>query len=154
MKLNLGSGNKKIEGDNWVNIDIDPTVMPDIVTDIANDGLAFCEDNSVDEVRCYDFLEHIPLGQTVFVIEEIYRVLKMNGVFKHHTPSTDGRGAFQDPTHLSFWNINSWFYFCPETVGGRKVCDTKARFKVDMLQDYYSDKPNNVIHTEGIMRKY
>ena len=30
-------------------------------------------------------------------------------------PSTDGQGTFQDPTHVSFWNSNSiWFYTRPE----------------------------------------
>jgi len=27
------------------------------------------------------------------------------------TPSTDGRGAFQDPTHCSWWNENSFWYY-------------------------------------------
>ena len=31
-------------------------------------------------------------------------------------PSTDGRGAFQDPTHVSFWNENSFTYY---TEAGR-----------------------------------
>lgn len=150
MKLNLGCGDKKLIG--YVNVDINPDVNPDVLFDIANDGLSWVDDESVDEVRAYDFLEHIPLGRTIFVIEEIYRVLKVGGKFEHHTPSTDGRGAFQDPTHLSFWNINSWYYFCPDTVGGRKICNTFARFKVVSLKDYLSDI--NVIHTHGIMRKY
>ena len=27
------------------------------------------------------------------------------------TPSTDGRGAYQDPTHVAFYNENSFWYY-------------------------------------------
>ena len=87
--------------------------------------------------------------EKVFVIEEIYRVLKSGGRFEHLTPSTDGRGAFQDPYHLSFWNINSWHYYtldhCREQYG------TKAKFKIRYLEDVVTDKPGRVIHTYGLM---
>jgi hypothetical protein len=49
-------------------------------------------------------------------------------------PSTDGRGAFQDPTHVSFWNANTFAYFSrqgaktgyPSIVGSFEVtlCNT------------------------------
>ena len=26
-------------------------------------------------------------------------------------PITHGRGAFMDPTHVSYWNENSWWYY-------------------------------------------
>ena len=101
IKLNLGSGYRPSEG--FVNIDVNPDCEPDIVCDITY-GLPY-KDNEVDAIKAVDFLEHIPIGKTIFVIEEIWRVLKPGGIFEHVTPSTDGRGAFQDPTHLSFWNI-------------------------------------------------
>jgi hypothetical protein len=30
------------------------------------------------------------------------------------TPSTDGRGAFQDPSHVSYWNQNAFWYWTRE----------------------------------------
>ena len=123
LKLNLGCGYRKIEG--YVNIDNRPDVSPDIIVDVA-EGLPY-DDSSVDEVMAADFLEHIPIGKTVGVIEEIYRVLKPNGKFVHMTPSTDGRGAFQDPTHVSFWNINSWLYYMDDLY--RDLYSVKAKFK-------------------------
>ena len=147
IKLNLGCGLEKLEG--YINIDNDPSVEPDVLYDIANDGLELWLDDSIDEIRAYDFLEHIPLGRTIFVLDEIWRVLKHDGKFEHYTPSTDGRGAFQDPTHLSFWNINSWYYYCPEMVGGKRFYNIKARFKIERLTDHKTDK--HVIHTHGIM---
>ena len=71
MKLNLGAGYTKLEG--YINIDIRESVSPDMVADLSKE-FPF-ESNSVDEVRAFDFLEHIPLGKTIDVIEEIFRVL-------------------------------------------------------------------------------
>lgn len=146
IKLNLGCGLKKIEG--YDNIDNNKIVTPDTVLDIVSEGLWLWADNSVDEVRAFDFLEHVPIGKTIFVIEEIYRVLKPDGIFEHFTPSTDGRGAFQDPTHVSFWNVNSWFYY---TDPNWNIYDIKALFGIIRLEDKVTDADNNVIHTYGIM---
>ena len=144
MKLNIGCGHRKIDG--YVNIDNRESVKPDIVADLSG-GFPFKSD-SIDEVRAHDFLEHIPLGKTIGVIEEIFRVLKPDGFFDHSTPSTDGRGAFQDPTHLSFWNINSWIYFCNPAWN---IYDMKARFGVIKLEDKVTDESLNIIHTHGLM---
>lgn len=109
IRLNLGSGFRPLEG--YINIDSRPEVEPDMVLDIAAEGLSTYGDSTVDEVRAYDFLEHVSPDKVVFVLSEIHRVLKPEGILDSLTPSTDGRGAFQDPTHRSFWNINSWLYF-------------------------------------------
>ena len=144
MKLNLGSSYINLDG--YINIDIRESVSPDMVADLSKE-FPF-ESNSVDEVRAFDFLEHIPLGKTIGVIEEIYRVLKPNGFFEHHTPSTDGRGAFQDPTHVSFWNIASWLYYCNPIWN---FYDINARFGVVLLEDRVTRKDLNIIHTYGLM---
>ena len=145
MKINLGCGMDKQEG--YINIDNRPEMEPDIIADILD--MPF-ENDSVDEVRAFDVLEHIAIGSTIPAINEIFRVLKHDGIFQHHTPSTDGRGAFQDPTHVSFWNANSWFYFTDNKM--RKLCGITAKFVKDLLCDQITDKKNEVIHTYGIMR--
>ncbi len=144
MKINLGSGHRKIE--NYVNVDIRESAKPDVVADLS-EGFPFKSD-SIDEVRAFEFLEHIPLGKTIGVIEEVFRVLKPNGFFEHFTPSTDGRGAFQDPTHLSFWNFNSWFYY---TKPAWNLYDIKALFGIIRLEDEVTNADNKVIHTYGLM---
>ena len=147
MKLNLGSGNRKKEG--YVNIDIDETSGPDLVLDILT-GLPY-EDETVDKVIAFDFLEHIPIGRTIYVINEIWRVLKLGGIFEHFTPSTDGRGAYQDPTHVSFWNINSWLYYCEGVWAG--MYGIESRFKTKNLQDIITSDAYNIIHTHGVFEK-
>lgn len=139
-RLNLGCGYRKKKG--FINIDNRPVVHPDLCCDVT-EGLPF-DDNSVDEVTAQDFLEHIPIGKTVALIEEIYRVLKPGGTFLSLTPSTDGRGAFQDPTHVSFWNKNSWLYYMDDAY--RDLYGTKAKFE-GIVQDVNTDPTNNVIHT-------
>jgi hypothetical protein len=66
-------------------------------------------DGSVGVIRAMDVFEH--LRDTVHVIREVYRVLAPGGYAFIQVPSTDGRGAFQDPTHVSFWNQNSFLYW-------------------------------------------
>lgn len=126
VNLNLGSGQARLEG--FINIDMNPDMNPDICCDVI-EGLPF-EDSSVDFVRAYDFLEHIPLGKTVKVVEEIYRVLKPGGIFDSHTPDAEhGQGAFQDPFHLSFWVKNTWLYFSNDLF--RSLYCIKAKFRID-----------------------
>lgn len=143
MKLNLGCNRRKLDG--YINVDIMQEVNPDLVCDVSK-GLPF-PDSSVDEVRAFDFLEHIALGKTIFVVEEIWRVLKPGGVFEHFTPSTDGRGAFQDPTHVSFWNINSWLYYSHDAY--RNLYGIKAKFDIVHCEDVSTGA--HIIHTHGVM---
>jgi len=51
------------------------------------------------------------MADSVALMNEIWRVLVDGGWLLSVTPSTDGRGAFQDPTHCSWWNENSFLYY-------------------------------------------
>ncbi len=146
IRLNLGSGYTKIDG--YANIDNRKEVNPDLLCDVL-EGLPY-DDSSVDEVRAFDFLEHIPLGKQVDVITEIWRVLKPGGLFDSFTPSTDGRGAFQDPTHVSFWNRNSWLYYSDPQY--RNLYGIKADFEIENIEDTEPDPAWMIIHTHVIAR--
>lgn len=67
------------------------------------------EDSSVGVIRAADIFEH--LRDPIHTMSEAYRVLAPGGWIFAQVPSTDGRGAWQDPTHKSFWNANSWAYY-------------------------------------------
>ena len=146
ISLNLGCGYNYQEG--YINIDNRAEVKPDLVCDVI-EGLPY-EDNSVDEVRAYDFLEHIPLGKTIQVITEIWRVLKPGGKFESLTPSSDGRGAFMDPTHVSFWNCHSWLYYSDPQY--RNLYNIKANFHIETLKDFEVVPGMGIIHTLVIAR--
>ena len=148
VKLNLGCGKRQRKS--YVNIDINPDCNPDLEWDLFQ-GIPY-DDNEVDKVVAIDFLEHVPIGVTIFMIEEIHRVLKPGGIFEHFTPSTDGRGAFQDPTHQSFWNINSWYYY----KAGNEMNEEygiKAKFEILKLEDIVTSDACHIIHTFGKMKK-
>lgn len=144
-KLNLGCGYRKIEG--FVNIDNRAEVEPDLVCDVI-DGLPF-DDDSIDMVLAQDFLEHVPIGKTVQVIEEIYRVLKHGGTLESLTPSTDGRGAFQDFTHVSWWNRNSWLYFMIDEY--RDLYGIEAKFE-GQIRDIVTNDALHIIHTHAALK--
>jgi SAM-dependent methyltransferase len=78
------------------------------------------ENNYFDSISAYDFIEHIPRliyidGKIVFpfieLMNEIYRVLKPNGVFYSLTPVYPKESVFVDPTHVNFVTKNTYKYF-------------------------------------------
>jgi glycosyltransferase involved in cell wall biosynthesis len=79
----------------------------DIICDL-NDGIPL-PDNSVGVLRASHLIEH--LYDKNKIMKEIHRVLADGGWAFIEVPSTDGRGAFQDPTHVSYWNENSFWYY-------------------------------------------
>ena len=66
-------------------------------------------DNSVGVIWASHILEH--LHDKHKILSEIHRVLADGGWAFIQVPSTDGRGAFQDPTHVSYWNENCFWYY-------------------------------------------
>jgi len=62
----------------------------------------------VGVIRAVDFLEH---NDALKMMTDIWRALAPGGMLLSMTPSTDGRGAFCDPTHISFWNELSFRYY-------------------------------------------
>ena len=67
------------------------------------------EDNSVGVLNASHIIEH--LKDPIKTMREIHRVLAHGGWAMIEVPSTDGRGAWQDPTHVSFWNEHSFWYY-------------------------------------------
>lgn len=95
----------------------------DIISDL-NQTWPF-EDSSVGVIRSFDVFEH--LKDSIHTMKEAQRVLAPGGYLICQMPSTDGRGAFQDPTHVSFWNENSFLYYTKEFWA--KYIDTPVRFQ-------------------------
>jgi glycosyltransferase involved in cell wall biosynthesis len=102
LKIDLCGGFSKPAG--YLSLD---KFNGDIIADLEN-GIPL-GDNTCGVVRAHDALEHIKSSQKL--MNEIHRVLAPGGILLSMTPSTDGRGAFQDPTHVSFWNENSFWYY-------------------------------------------
>lgn len=112
------------------------------------------ETDSVGVIRAFDAIEH--LKDPVHLMNEAHRVLAPGGFFLIQVPSTTGpiirtpamdggefhwvasagRGAFQDPTHVSFWNENSFWYYTKKSHA-RYLPNLTARFQVLKLRTFY-----------------
>ena len=91
-------------------------------------------DSSVGVIRAADFLEHV--ADKVALINELYRLLAPGGLLLSHTPSSDGRGAFQDPTHVAFYNENSFWYYTQANYR-KYVPEIRARFQASRVVTHY-----------------
>jgi O-antigen biosynthesis protein len=118
----------------------------DVISDL--NGRWPFEDGTVGCVRAFDVFEH--LKDSIHTMKELYRILAPGGYAIIQVPSTDGRGAFQDPTHVSFWNQNSFLYYTHQHWN--KYIDCPVRFQAIRL--YTSEKdPYGVCWTVAHLTK-
>jgi glycosyltransferase involved in cell wall biosynthesis len=101
----------------------------DIVGDLNDKWLL--EDNSVGLLRAHDVIEH--LKDPIHTMNEAWRVLVHGGVLDILVPSTDGQGAWCDPTHVSFWNLRSFRYYTESFMRRYLEPECVARFQVVKL---------------------
>ena len=125
IKLNLGSAVAVLKG--FINVDIVPA--PDVeVADLTKPWP--WQDSSIDYVRASHVIEHLP--DKILTMNELWRVLKHGARADITVPTTDGPGAWQDPTHVSFWNRNSFLYYeagSPYQILGALQYKIKAQFR-------------------------
>jgi hypothetical protein len=95
MKLNIGSGYKRIEG--FKNVDHDPLTNADYSFNLEDGRWPF-EDSSIEEIRAFHILEHIGEG-FLHVMSEIYRISKNGAIIDIAVPHHRHENYFGDPTH-------------------------------------------------------
>ena len=83
MRLNLGGGNSHI--DDFINVDLYDEEA-DVRADICELPYA---DNSVEEIVCYQVIEHVPYNKSQQMFDEMYRVLQPGGTAIIETPDID-----------------------------------------------------------------
>ncbi|UBF26255.1 methyltransferase domain-containing protein [Kovacikia minuta CCNUW1] len=148
MYIDLGCGTHKQEG--FIGVDVTDAPGVDVVADL-NQRFPF-PDNSADIVRAYDTVEH--LHDRIHTMNEIWRICKPNALVDIRVPSTDGRGAFQDPTHISFWNINSFKYYSVEFPAYLELCQSygfKGAFSIVNLE-HEAEIIDDVIQVKVILK--
>ncbi|MCE2698724.1 MAG: methyltransferase domain-containing protein [Nostocales cyanobacterium LE14-WE4] len=133
--VDLGCGIHKAEG--FIGVDVIAGDTVDVIADL-NGHFPF-PDSSVDIIKVHNVIEHLP--DRIHTMNEIWRILKPSGIVDISVPSTDGRGAFQDPTHVSFWNINSFMYYCSQYPAYLDLCKKygfKGEFTIVDIKDVKS----------------
>jgi SAM-dependent methyltransferase len=98
------------------------------------DGPWPLRDHSVGLLRAHDAIEH--LRDPVHTMNEAYRVLAPGGWLMIQVPSALGQGAFQDPTHVSFWVENSFLYYTDRNLA-RYVPAFTGRFAVSRVRTWF-----------------
>ena len=96
IKLDLGCGNNKQQG--FKGVDFVKTEATDVVHDLFKFPWPF-KDNSVDEVFCSHFFEHVPQLLRGKFMDEAYRIMKPGSKFTIITPYYSSTRAVQDFTH-------------------------------------------------------
>lgn len=128
VRVDLGCGAKKRGDFFWIGVDIYPYPCVDIVRDIEEQGLPLC-DCCVDVVYASHFMEHTK--NMVFVMDEIWRVLKRDGLLEMINPWWESKFAFMHPDHKRLIHPAIWMWWREGCIdaGDRKGYGAKAVFK-------------------------
>ena len=131
-KIDLCCSYRKKEG--YIGVDLHQLPGVDVVVDL--DYKWPFDDGSVGVFHMRDAIEH--LKDPIHTMKELHRCLAPNGWVLIEVPSTDGRGAFQDPTHVSFWNANSFWYYTKQAQA--RYIGTPVKFQLNRILDYFPSK--------------
>ena len=80
-------------------------------------------DKTFDYITAFDFIEHVPRViyapdcrfPFIQLMNEVWRTLKIGGIFFSHTPVYPFRTAFSDPTHVNYITEETFQYFNNES---------------------------------------
>jgi SAM-dependent methyltransferase len=100
-KLNIGCGQDCLN--DWINLDRNPGVKPDVVAELDGCGLPFVSDY-FDHILASHILEHI--YDIVQLKSEIKRVLKKNGTFTFMVPYYLSPDAWGCDSHVRAFSMH------------------------------------------------
>jgi glycosyltransferase involved in cell wall biosynthesis len=150
-KIDLCSNGRPYDGFTGIDIE-DKKVENEIIFDLDKPNWPL-KDGSVGVFRCQDAIEHMKDG--LQTMKEIHRCLRWGGWAIIEVPSTDGRGAFQDPTHVSFWNSNSFWYYTRAQQA--HFIGSPVRFQMNRILDYFPSEFHefhNIRYTKAHLVKH
>ena len=132
LKLNLGSGDKKIDG--FLNLDKFDTFNPDYKHDLEIFPYPF-DDSQISNIMMSHVLEHIGQDPNVFnkIMKELFRVCCNNAVIDIVVPHPRHDNFLADPTHVR-----------PITLLGLQLYDLDLNRK--WLEKKAANSPLAIIH--------
>jgi SAM-dependent methyltransferase len=128
LRLNVGGGKRRVPG--FYNLDLVPLDGVDVVADL-NEPLEL-PDDCVEEIYCRHVLEHV--GRFVELLGELHRVVAPGGRIEAVVPHFSNPHGYSDPTHVRFFGLYSFFYFCDEADQPRRKVPSfysPVRFRVE-----------------------
>lgn len=108
LNFDLACGNKKQVG--YIGIDINKKTQADIICDLNKYPWEFAKENSVDNIFCANFIEHLEGYQFYKFFEECFRILKNNGKIYIISPYYTSIRASQDATHRIHISEHTFLY--------------------------------------------
>lgn len=127
MKLNIGCGNKLLDG--FIGVDLYPCQAADLICDISR-NLPF-RDNSIEEIYLDNVVEHIL--DIPALVKELVRICKNGARITIITPHFTSLSSWKDPTHIHHLSYFSFDHFSkPSTLhytgGGVRYAGRKLSF--------------------------
>lgn len=110
------------------------------------------KDSTFVEIFARDVVEHLPDKRQT--MNECWRILCPGGILHLVVPTTDGWGAFQDPTHCSFWTPNDLHYYRENSAERRRFGQAygiKARFEIES-QSHFQTQDRHVWYLEARLK--
>lgn len=132
LRLNLGGGQRPMPG--YYNLDLRAMPGVDIVADL-NEPLAELPDDSVEAVYSRHVLEHIARFEEL--VAELHRVTCTDGRIEIIVPHFSNPYGYSDPTHVRFFGLYSFFYYCEEADQPRRKVPafySPVRFQVQSVR--------------------
>lgn len=132
VKLDIGSGRANFE--DYITVDFDVSVKAHVFADIElntafnnivngihryleRQGVIVEKENIlIEEIRAHHILEHLKPELKVKVMRLFWDLLCEGGKLDVEVPIAGTPQSYQDPTHVSFWNAETFWYF---TKGNR-----------------------------------
>jgi SAM-dependent methyltransferase len=150
IALDLGCGptpSNKFGADEVHGLDLVENIIDNIkYCRLGFEKLPF-DDSTFDYVTAYDLIEHIPRYSEnstetdtplIFLMNEVFRVLKVDGIFLSSTPIYPYFGAFQDPTHNNIITVDTFkMYFSKESYSISKHYGVTAKFQILYQKMYF-----------------
>jgi SAM-dependent methyltransferase len=132
LRLNLGSGCRPIPG--YYSVDHLPLPGTDIQADL-NEPLSEIPTDSVAAIYSRHTLEHV--SRFLELMAELHRVTKPDGRIEIIVPHFSNPYYYSDPTHVRFFGLYSFFYFCDEDDQPRRKVPSfyrPERFRVESVR--------------------
>ncbi len=177
IKLDLGCGSNK-HGDDYIGIDISDETDANIIHDLNMYPWPF-EDNSIDEVYCENYVEHIPhdtgvkealfeantfeefkklyiekskLDGYIKFFNELYRIMKPESKAIITVPYYTSVRAFGDPTHHRYVGDFSLLYLNKEWRENNKLTHYGLTVNFDIYYSFNVDEEMS-LRSESVRNK-